>query len=50
MEEGKFTGALQLNGNSGRVNFGPIRIEKDYTFSVWVKPDSKILLIPLVRK
>ena len=39
-KDGKFSGALQLNGNSGRVNFGPIRIEDDYTFSVWVKPDS----------
>ncbi|MEL0099580.1 MAG: LamG domain-containing protein, partial [Opitutae bacterium] len=38
--EGKFSGALQLNGSSGRVNFGPIRIEQDYTFSLWVKPDS----------
>ena len=39
-EDGKFSGALRLNGNNGRVDFGPIRIEKDYTFSLWVKPES----------
>ena len=39
-EEGKFAGALRLNGTNGRVEFGPIRIENDYSYSLWVKPES----------
>ena len=39
-EEGKFAGALRLNGTDGRVEFGPIRIENDYSYSLWVKPES----------
>ena len=37
--QGKFSGGLHLDGNSGHVDFGPVRIEGNYSFSIWVKPD-----------
>ncbi len=37
--EGKFGNALQLDGIDGLVNFGPLQLDGNFSFSFWVKPD-----------
>jgi len=36
---GKFGNSLKFDGVDGYVNFGPIQLDGNYSFSFWIKPD-----------
>ena len=38
--EGKFFNGLLLDGVDGRVDFGPLQLDKNFSFSFWVYPEA----------
>ena len=43
---GKFSNALSFDGDKGRVNFGPLQLDENFSFSLWVKPDLNATQLP----
>jgi hypothetical protein len=41
-KSGKFSNSLLLNNGSALVDFGPLQVDGNFSFSLWIKPDSNV--------